>query len=141
MVRLFVSLFISIFLLISCVQDKTKSASDSTLPQEQSQSTNNGSAIPIVSAEEAVNIPNALFLDVRRKDELEGGVVPTSIHIDYQSDNFKEELKKLDKDRTYIVYCRSGQRSTKASEMMIDLGFGSVINMVGGYNEYQVTHP
>ncbi len=37
--------------------------------------------------------------------------------------------KALDKNKTYYVYCRSGNRSTKASTLMSDLGFIKIYNV------------
>lgn len=47
-------------------------------------------------------------------------------------ETFKQELKKLNRDNTYLVYCRSGHRSAKASGMMKKLDFRTVYNMLGG---------
>ena len=91
-----------------------------------------------LSVEQAMSIPETVYLDVRTQEEVDEGAIPNSLHIDFRKDNFKEEISKLDKSKPYVVYCRSGGRSTKASKMMLDLGFEKVANMAGGYNEYKV---
>lgn len=46
--------------------------------------------------------------------------------------DFEEKIKALDKDKTYYVYCRSGNRSSTASSLMAELGFTKVYNIKDG---------
>lgn len=80
---------------------------------------------------------NFFILDVRTQKEYAEGHIKGSINIDYYSDTFKQELKKLNRDSTYLVYCRSGHRSAKASQMMKKLGFRRVYNMLGGIIQWE----
>src|SRR5690625_7895037 len=45
-----------------------------------------------------------------------------------------EQLHKLDKEKEYIVYCRSGNTSKKAVELLLENGFERVKNLEGGIN-------
>ncbi|HLR91074.1 MAG TPA: rhodanese-like domain-containing protein [Balneolaceae bacterium] len=45
-----------------------------------------------------------------------------------------EQLHKLDKEKEYIVYCRSGNTSKKAVELLLENGFEHVKNLEGGIN-------
>jgi len=45
---------------------------------------------------------------------------------------FMNEIEKLDREKPYLVYCRSGNRSGKACNMMDQLGFGNTYNLIGG---------
>ena len=47
-----------------------------------------------------------VVLDVRTPGEFAEGHLENAINLDYYSDTFKEDLKKLDKSKTYLVYCR-----------------------------------
>lgn len=76
------------------------------------------------------------LLDVRTPDEFRSGNISKSINIDYNSESFKETLGKIHKSRPYIVYCQKGGRSSKACEIMVELGFRDVTNLEGGYSEY-----
>jgi rhodanese-related sulfurtransferase len=79
------------------------------------------------------NEKKAVVIDVRTPAEWQQGVIDgADIFIDYNSANFKQQLAKLDKTKTYVVYCRSGGRSAGASQVMVDNGFKNVINMQGG---------
>jgi rhodanese-related sulfurtransferase len=76
---------------------------------------------------------NAIVIDVRTPDEVaEGYIDGATKFIDVNSADFSSEIAKLDKGQTYIVYCRSGARSMRASEMMIHQGFTRVYNLQGG---------
>lgn len=76
--------------------------------------------------------PGIVLLDVRTPAEFAQGHLQGAINIDFQSGYFAEEIAKLDKDATYAVYCRSGNRSGQAVKVMSDLGFTSLYDMDGG---------
>jgi rhodanese-related sulfurtransferase len=76
---------------------------------------------------------NAILIDVRTPEEINEGIIEgATVFVDYKNANFASEIAKLDKSKTYIVYCRSGGRSAGASEMMIGQGFQSIYNLEGG---------
>jgi rhodanese-related sulfurtransferase len=56
--------------------------------------------------------------------------------IDYNSSDFEQQLDGLDKSKTYLVYCRSGNRSGKACHTMLDKGFKQVYNLDGGISAW-----
>ncbi len=76
--------------------------------------------------------PNFVIIDVRTPEEYASGYIEKAINLDYYSEIFADELDKLDKDKTYLIYCRSANRSGKALDMMAELGFAEVYNMLGG---------
>ncbi len=47
------------------------------------------------------------------------------------------EPEKLEKGRTYLVYCLVGIRSRNAADMMEEFGFEDVVNMVGGIRRWR----
>ncbi|NQV91967.1 rhodanese-like domain-containing protein [Candidatus Woesearchaeota archaeon] len=75
--------------------------------------------------------PNFVILDVRTPGEFELDHLEHAINIDFYMNTFEEELNKLDKDKVYLVHCRSGGRSEKACEIMNELGFKKITNVVG----------
>lgn len=79
------------------------------------------------------NDKNIKILDVRTPSEISEGSYPNSIKINYNDSNFKTEINKLDKEDTYIVYCRSGGRSKKAVSIMKAFGFAKAYNMKDGF--------
>ncbi len=78
------------------------------------------------------NNPNFVILDVRTPEEFADEHIENAINLNYYSETFRDELNKLDKNKTYITHCRSGNRSGKTIDIMKELGFREVYNMVGG---------
>ena len=77
---------------------------------------------------------NFVLLDVRTAVETkEGKITSDATEIDFYGDNFREEIRKLDKTKTYLVYCRSGKRSSSSQKIMVEEGFEKVYNILGGY--------
>lgn len=73
----------------------------------------------------------AVLLDVRTPSEYAGGYISGAINIDIMSADFQHRIAELDKDKTYFVYCRSGNRSGQACQYMKAQGF-KAFNLVGG---------
>lgn len=81
---------------------------------------------------QVIEDPSIVILDVRTPEEFAQGHIAGSINIDVSNSNFVSEVSKLDKTKTYAVYCRSGNRSEVATAEMEKLGFTSLYNMTGG---------
>jgi rhodanese-related sulfurtransferase len=80
----------------------------------------------------------AIILDVRTPDEMNNGVIEgASLFINLYGGTFDQELAKLDKTKTYIVYCHSGNRSAKAASIMLSKGFTSIYNLQGGITDWK----
>ncbi len=92
------------------------------------------SAIDLSVTEFSAKVAEAgvITLDVRTPGEFAEGYIQGARLIDFQSGNFENEIAALDKNATYAVYCRSGNRSGQAVEVMQDAGFTNVFNMNGG---------
>lgn len=74
-------------------------------------------------------------IDVRRKDEYDEGHLKMTAHqFDYLTGEFQENIDELDKNETYYLYCRSGNRSGKAARIMKSKGFEDVYN-IGGFQD------
>ena len=86
--------------------------------------------------QENKNNPDLVILDVRTQDEYKKGHIENAINIDYYSKTLKKELNKLDKSKTYLVYCRSGSRSSKTIAIMEKLGFKEIYN-IGGMIDWE----
>jgi len=79
---------------------------------------------------------NTIVLDVRTAEEVSEGKIPNAINIDFYSNTFEQETSKLDKNKTILVYCRSGRRSAGAAEVLAKKGY-KVINLDGGITNWQ----
>jgi rhodanese-related sulfurtransferase len=80
--------------------------------------------------------PDFIILDVRTSSEFHDGHIEGALNIDVNLPSFSEELEQLDKNATYLVYCRSGNRSRTALRIMDDLGFTRVYHLKNGITEW-----
>lgn len=79
---------------------------------------------------------DAIILDVRTKEEHNQIRIPNSILIDIYKKDFIKKIEKLDKSKSYFVYCRSGRRSFNAALQMKSMGFQKVYNLGNGIIEW-----
>lgn len=75
---------------------------------------------------------DVVLLDVRTPEEIAQGKIAGAAELDFRSPDFAAQVDKLDKNKTYLIYCRSGNRSGQACKMMADKGFTSLYNLAGG---------
>jgi len=80
---------------------------------------------------------DVVILDVRTPSEVAAGQVAGAVNIDVMNSSFGEKIAALDKDKTYVVYCKSGGRSVTASKKMLAAGFTDVVNVEGGYTAWK----
>jgi rhodanese-related sulfurtransferase len=73
-------------------------------------------------------------VDVREVSEVAEGRIKGAIHIPLGLLEFR--MNELDKNKTYVVVCRSGGRSSRATKFLEYYGF-NVINMQGGMLAWQ----
>ena len=99
-----------------------------------------------ISAKEAKTMmdtkTNYVIVDVRRTDEFATGHIRNAINLPNETIEFYAEQKLPNKDQLILVYCRSGNRSKKACEKLVELGytnlkeFGGIIDWP--YDDYIV---
>jgi rhodanese-related sulfurtransferase len=76
---------------------------------------------------------SVVILDVRTTEEYSKGHIAKSKNIDVlQAESFEEQIAALSKDKTYLLYCRSGKRSATALNIMKQKGFTSVKHLKNG---------
>ncbi|MEZ5033259.1 MAG: rhodanese-like domain-containing protein [Saprospiraceae bacterium] len=95
-------------------------------------------AFPSITAAKAQDMidknKNLVILDVRTPGEFHAGHIRGAQLLDVTQDStFMEGIKTMDKSKSYLVYCRSGQRSRKACSLMQDQGIQDVYNLNEGY--------
>lgn len=126
---------LTIFTATSCGTNPAESSASNTEVGSDSPAQTKASFKTIKPAEVAkiTKEENATIIDVRTPGEISEGVIEgATVFIDYNGGNFESELAKLDKSKSYIVYCRSGARSAGASEVMVNNGFQHIYNLEGG---------
>lgn len=90
-----------------------------------------------VSIEEAkglIDNKDVVILDVRTTEEYQEGHIPNATLIPLQE--LESRLDELDEHQTYLVVCRSGNRSAQASDLLTNNGFSNIYNMTGGMNSW-----
>ncbi len=120
-----VSLVIGVALTGGCVLDKTATIEDIT-PQEASTLIQNNQ-----------NNPDFVIIDVRTPEEFGEEHIEQATNIDFYSEAFRDTLNALDKNKTYLIYCRVGGRSGSALDIMAELNFKEVHNILGGINQWK----
>ncbi|MBX2962227.1 MAG: rhodanese-like domain-containing protein [Cyclobacteriaceae bacterium] len=79
--------------------------------------------------------PGAVLIDVRTQGEFRSGSIRGARNIDIMSANFAQQISTLDKSKEYFLFCRSGNRSGQACNMMAKQGF-KVHNLAGGVSDW-----
>ncbi|MEX1241004.1 MAG: rhodanese-like domain-containing protein [Cyclobacteriaceae bacterium] len=85
---------------------------------------------------ELKNNREAVLLDVRTKGEYQSGKIPGAVNIDLMSPDFHSRVACLDKNKSYFVYCRSGNRSGQACSVLASKGLRPN-NLAGGINSWR----
>jgi rhodanese-related sulfurtransferase len=78
-----------------------------------------------------------VLIDVRTPGEFATGTIKGSRNINFNAADFEKNLAKLDKSKTYLVYCRSGNRSGQALPMLEKLQFAKLYHLDGGIKAWQ----
>ncbi len=89
--------------------------------------------VTVKEANELLDKSNVVFLDVREAYELKDGFVPGSINIPRGELEFKIEKAMPDKDKDIVVYCRTGRRSSLATQTLFKMGYKKVMNLKDGF--------
>jgi len=89
---------------------------------------------PVAEVKKTLAQPNTVLLDVRTPEEYAAGHLPGAQNLNYQAPDVAQQLQRLDPKKTYVLYCRSGNRSSKTAVLMQEKGFPQVIN-AGAYED------
>jgi rhodanese-related sulfurtransferase len=101
-----------------------------TRPPEKAQYTDTS----VQQAKELIDKGDVFILDVRTQEEYNAGHIKNSTLIPLQ--DLSKRLNEVPRDRDILVYCRTGGRSTAASEILANNGFTRIYNMKGGITEW-----
>jgi rhodanese-related sulfurtransferase len=80
---------------------------------------------------------HAVLVDVRTGPEWESGSLDHAIHIDYLCEGFLDAIEKLDRTKSYYLFCRTGRRSIRTGVLMKNWGFEKVVNLEGGLTAWE----
>lgn len=127
----------SLFLLILALSVLVAACSSDTTTQ----------TIELVSPADAAQVitddpAGLVVLDIRTLEEFNDAHLADAVMVDFYAEDFADQLDTLDKDVPYVLYCRSGNRSSDAVNTMEDLGFVEVYEIDGGIvNWYDQGYP
>lgn len=87
--------------------------------------------------ESKLNSKPGELIDVRTPDEFNLEHIAHAKNLDIYSDKFESEVSKLDKNKTYYLYCQRGGRSSSAYDKFKKAGFHHVFELEGGIVNWQ----
>lgn len=97
-----------------------------------------GSAIQQKKFEKQMKKKKSIVLDVRTPEEYQSGFIGNAINYNVlDSLAFVDSISSLNKNKKYLLYCKSGRRSGKALVMMKSMGFQKVLHLQGGVTEWK----
>ena len=73
-----------------------------------------------------------VILDIRTPGEYQSGHLQNAFTIDFYSKSFADEIGRLDKEKSYLVYCRSGNRSARSMDLFKKLQFQKIYHLSSG---------
>ena len=77
------------------------------------------------------------ILDVRTPQEYSEGYISNAVNLNiYDANAFMSKVQSFNKKNNYYIYCKSGGRSSQACQIMSQLGFNNVFNLVGGITNW-----
>ena len=82
-------------------------------------------------------VGDAVFVDVRERDEWDEGHIPGAIFIPRGNLESRVEQTVPDKSQKVVVYCAAGARSVFAAKTLEELGYEDVVSLAGGYTDWK----
>lgn len=94
-------------------------------------------SVDVATFAEIIQDSNVVLLDVRTQSEYEAGHIPNAILIDVTQADFLPKCKQqLPLDKTIALYCRSGNRSKKAAQLLSQENY-KVVELNTGFNAWK----
>ena len=78
-----------------------------------------------------------VVLDVRTPTEFAAGHIKDAVNIDFNAPDFEKKVAALAKDKTYLVHCAGGVRSSKACQKMSEINFHHLFNLEPGFKAWE----
>lgn len=87
--------------------------------------------------EQLISVDDVQLIDVRTPEEYNQGYIKGAENIDFLAEGFLSGFDSLNKKEPVFIYCRSGNRSAKASKQLVEAGFTKVFDLQGGYEAWK----
>ncbi|MEN8245233.1 MAG: rhodanese-like domain-containing protein, partial [Thermodesulfobacteriota bacterium] len=82
--------------------------------------------------QENLSNPDFIILDIRTPGEFDAGHIAGAHNIDFYAKTFAQEFRSLDHEKTYLIYCRSGNRSRQLMGAVEKMRFKRIFHMRSG---------
>ncbi|MDP3912863.1 MAG: thioredoxin domain-containing protein [Bacteroidota bacterium] len=89
-----------------------------------------------IKFKELTTAGDAIILDVRTPGEYSRGNIQGSTLINIADPNFVSKISLLQKDKTILIYCLTGSRSSVAANYMMKMGFKKIVNLQQGIMDW-----
>ena len=90
--------------------------------------------IHVQEAQELLNDPGTVIVDIRDKVSFQAGNIPNSIN--FSNEDIVNFLDSTDRKAPLLIYCYHGINSKDAAEYFVNNGFHTVFSLDGGYSEF-----
>ena len=90
--------------------------------------------IHVQEAQELINDPGTVIVDIRDKVSFQAGNIPNSINL--SNEDIVNFLDSTDRKAPLLIYCYHGINSKDAAEYFVNNGFHTVFSLDGGYSEF-----
>ena len=95
--------------------------------------------IHVQEAQELINDPGTVIVDIRDKVSFQAGNIPNSINL--SNEDIVDFLDSTDRKAPLLIYCYHGINSKDAAEYFVNNGFHTVFSLDGGYSEFSQQKP
>jgi len=78
-----------------------------------------------------------VLLDLSKAFRYRDGHIKGAISVEFHPKTFKEEINRIDREKTVIIYCGTGKKTEKAKVVMKEMGFKKLIVIEGGLRAWK----
>jgi len=94
--------------------------------------------IDAIAFKKQVDGKKSILIDLRTTKEIEAkGKIKGAKQIDFLDKNAEAIILKLDKNKSYLIYCAGGGRSGECAELMVNNGFKLIANLEKGFDDWK----
>jgi rhodanese-related sulfurtransferase len=94
--------------------------------------------VDAVAFKKLVDEKKHILIDLRTNEEIKSkGMIKGATQIDFFGKDAFAEIDKLDKTKSYLIYCAGGGRSEECGFYMQKHGFKEVVNLEKGFSDWK----
>jgi rhodanese-related sulfurtransferase len=131
---IFLIYFSQVYVLVSCGDNEDNKIEDTQKNEVKTDSSAVNKTPDTVSVSEIkvlMEQPGIIVLDVRASGDYDKNSIDNTLNLDYNSDQFEENITFLDKEMTYLVLSDSDEKSGNAVAKLKSKGYNSSLIMNG----------